>query len=281
MVDLLIILIKKIINQKKIKKDKINIKKRNNIKININFIIAYIIELLIILDLNNQTESKDIIFKDSKIYLKIKGKGENTILGNMTGFNFERINHLKYVFINEKQQNSIEYKYYFNKTDNFVELIFDDDIDNCAKMFANCINITEINLSNFGTSQVKNMYGMFANCSSLTSLDLSNFDTSQVTYMSGIFKYCSSLTSLDLSNFNISQVTFMQEMFYQCINLEYINLYRFKGNENIHCGGIFFGVPENVVLCIENNIGGEILEQISKIKCPTLTCSNDWKLSQK
>ena len=149
-------------------------------------------------------------------------------------------------------------------------------------MFANCINITEINLSNFRTSQVKKMYGMFAYCSSLTSLDLSNLDISQVTYMNGIFKYCSSLTSLDLSNFNISQDTYMQEMFYQCINLEYINLYRFKGNENIHCGDIFFGVPENFVLCIyEYNNKGSIFKQIEKIKCATLTCSNDWKSSQK
>ena len=78
--DLLLILIKRILNQKKIKKDKIKIKKKSNdsnikkIISNINFIVVFIIKLLIILDLINQTKSKNIILKDSKILLKVKGK---------------------------------------------------------------------------------------------------------------------------------------------------------------------------------------------------------------
>ena len=83
--------------------------------------------MLIILDLIYQIKCKSIILKDSKIFLKVKEKGENTILGNDMIYHFQGINHLKYVIINEKQENSIEYKYYFNQTDNYVELIFDDD----------------------------------------------------------------------------------------------------------------------------------------------------------
>ena len=60
--------------------------------------------MLIILYLIIQTKSKNIILKDSKIFLKVKGKGENTILGNKTDFNFKGINHLKHVYINEKKR---------------------------------------------------------------------------------------------------------------------------------------------------------------------------------
>ena len=141
--DILLILIKRILNEQKIK-DKINIKQSNDsniskIILNINFIEVFIIKLLIIVDLVNQTKSKDI---DSKIFLKVKGIGENTILGNKKDFNFKGINHLKYVYINEKQENSIEYKYYFIQTDNSVELIFDNDLNDCERMFYKCFNIT-------------------------------------------------------------------------------------------------------------------------------------------
>ena len=46
------------------------------------------------------------------------------------------------------------------------------------------------------------MWYMFRECSSLTNLDVSNFDTSQVTNMGNMFSECNSLTNLDVSNFN-------------------------------------------------------------------------------
>ncbi|MCG5125855.1 DUF285 domain-containing protein, partial [Candidatus Saccharibacteria bacterium] len=48
-------------------------------------------------------------------------------------------------------------------------------------------NLTTLDLSNFNTSQVTNMYFMFYNMLNLTTLDLSNFDTSQVTIINFIF----------------------------------------------------------------------------------------------
>ena len=60
-------------------------------------------------------------------------------------------------------------------------------------MFYECMNITEINLSNFNTSIVTNMNSMFNGCSSLSSLDLSNFNTSIVTNMGHMFSYSNKL----------------------------------------------------------------------------------------
>ena len=80
------------------------------------------------------------------------------------------------------------------ETDNYIELIWFDLINSSAFMFYKCSNITEIDLSNFNTSQVILMNSMFSYCSSLTSLNFSNFNTSKVTYMQGMFNNCSSLT---------------------------------------------------------------------------------------
>ena len=76
------------------------------------------------------------------------------------------------------------------------------------------IDILDMDLSNFDTSQVTNMYGMFSGMYSLTTLDLSNFNTSRVIYMSYMFSEMYNLTTLDLSSFNTSNVTDMDYMFF-------------------------------------------------------------------
>ena len=72
------------------------------------------------------------------------------------------------------------------------------------------------------TSEVTTMIRMFANCSELTSLDVSNFNTDKVEYMAGMFNSCTKITSLDLCSFNTSNVTNMLEMFNGCSSLETI-----------------------------------------------------------
>ena len=115
-----------------IKKD-INIKERNNkIKINNRFIIIYIIINLIILSNNN---------KYSNITLKIKGNGYNNIFttGTECYDSFKSSNYPNEIYINGKKQNNINYYYYFNDTDNYIELIWNNSINNCAFMFYDCI----------------------------------------------------------------------------------------------------------------------------------------------
>ena len=84
------------------------------------------------------------------------------------------------------------------------------------RMFCDCSKLTELNLSNFNTSNVTNMSNMFRACSSLTSLDLSSFNTSKVTDMEGMFSNCYKFTTLDLSHFDTSNVTSMFNMFMDC-----------------------------------------------------------------
>ena len=66
-------------------------------------------------------------------------------------------------------------------------------------MFYRCLGLTSLDLSNFDTSNVTDMYYMFFMCSNLTSLDLSNFNTSKVIDMDHMFSDCSALQTLDYS----------------------------------------------------------------------------------
>ena len=292
-------------------------KGRNHMKFHNEIIRKYIIInafKLIIINIFCQIETNFLndlfsFHHSSKITLKIKGIGDQYIFGNEILYNFTGINYLKRVYINGNEQDMIKYKYYFNETNNFVELIWDDNLNNCGFMFFRCTSIIEINLSKFNTTKIEFMDRMFAFCSSLTSIELSNFNTSKVTDMHSMFAYCSSLTSLDLSNFNTSkvilmtrmfwycpllssldlskfntsQVTDMQEMFQGCTNLEYINMYNFDENKLEKINYIFSNIPENIVLCLkemkpESKIYSEL---INKKKCPVFDCSNDWKSRQK
>ncbi len=87
-------------------------------------------------------------------------------------------------------------------------------------MFSGCDTLTELDVSNFDTSNVTNMSSMFNHCETLTELDVSNFDTSNVTDMSGMFCYCETVAELDLRNFDTSNVTDMSEMFLNSFNLK-------------------------------------------------------------
>ena len=203
-----------------------------------------------IINLFIQISSNNNLFglQFSNVTLRIKGTGtKNVFSSNVEEFPTE--NYPNIVYINGNKQDTVNYSYTFNQSDNYVELIWNNSRDYCNDIFDGCSDVIEIelrsfdisecksmfcmfcdcsslntlNLSIFNTSQVTNMKSMFWNCSSLTSLNLSNFDTSLVTDMCGMFCYCSSLTSLNLSNFDTSQVTNMWNMFSGCTNLLYID----------------------------------------------------------
>ena len=293
------------------KEEYIKYKNKKNFK-NIFAIIKIIIIIRIVpLLLNNELFPFESNF--SKITLKIKDKGFKNILGYQNqSYYFDKAYFPNEVYINGELQNIVNYSYNFNQTINYVELLWNNTISNCSNMFRCCSDIIEFDFSNFDTSQVKNMYCMFYDCSSLTSLNLSSFNTSAVQDMSGMFQHCSSLTSLNLSNFdtslvmnmeamfmnckslttlNISNfetslVTRIQNMFYGCVNLEYINLKNFNeiriNNNSDHYKNIFNNIPNNIVICInEENTKNIILPQINNKKCKTIDCSDDWKSNRK
>ena len=220
-----------------LKKDTIKINTIENIIIFFNYITVCIIKFLIIINYFNQTESNIILFKNTKISLKIKGVGESIILD----VDFDKKYYPNEVYINGNKQNKISNTYFFNQTDNFVELIWDDKLINCEYMFYRCYKITEIDLSNFNTSNITSMLGIFYECSSLTSINLSNFDTSKVIDMYAMFYGCSSLISVDLTNFDTSQVTDMNGMFEECSSLTSLDLTNFDTSQVTDMNSMFYG----------------------------------------
>ena len=105
-------------------------------------------------------------------------------------------------------------------------------------MFANCNNLTSIDVSNFNTNKVNNMLGMFSNCQKSAYIDVSKFNTENVTNMSWMFASCSSLPSLDVSNFNTEKVTNMEGMFSN-INVTTLDLSSFKTAHVTNMGRMF------------------------------------------
>ena len=126
------------------------------------------------------------------------------------------------------------------------------------------------------------MEGMFYNCYSLTSLNLSNFIISNVKQLNEMFYNCTSLNSLDLSNFDTSNVTNITNFFYNCKNLEYINLAGFSEVSLISYENMFYNVPDNVVICINQEKNqNKTMPQIKTKTCFNIDCSTNWKLKQK
>lgn len=80
-------------------------------------------------------------------------------------------------------------------------------------------NLSNIDLTNFHTDYVINMYNMFANLKSIEKLDLSGFNTSNVTNMRGMFYGCDRLSDLDISNFVYDNVTTFRGMFWYASSL--------------------------------------------------------------
>ena len=125
-------------------------------------------------------------------------------------------------------------------------------VTNMYRMFSNCSSLTSLDLSNFNTSNVINMEAMFLSCSSLTSLDLSSFNTSNVTNMRDMFLSCSSLTSLDLSSFNTSNVTNMYDMFESCSSLTSLDLSSFNTSNVTNMSWMFSACSSLTSLDLSN-----------------------------
>ena len=200
----------------------------------------------------------------SSIKLKILGKGAKNIFHNTTS-QFQEMYYPNEVFINDIRQNVVNHSYYFNENDNFIELRWNNNINNTGYMFFECSDIIEIDLSNFDTSQVTDMSCMFDGFLSLTSLNLNNFDTSRVIDMASMFRSCTSLTQIDVTYFNTKNVKFMSCMFDFCLSLTSLNISNFDTSQVIDINGMFSDCSSLTSLDISNfNASNEVNEEQSE-----------------
>ena len=187
-----------------------------------------------------------IEFNFSNITLKIKGIGLKNIFS--TNFNY----YPDIIYINGNQQNIVNESYYFNQTESFVKLVWNNNLNDSSYLFSRCSDIVEINLAYFDTTQVADIGGMFYSCSSLTSITFDNFDTSKVTDMNALFYECSSLTSINLSNFNTSNAKRMQDMFHGCILIKSLDFSNFNTTSLQDMKRMFFNCTSLTLLDLSN-----------------------------
>ena len=248
--------------KKYIKDNHSNIKKHKNLAYSkfkkMNFSITYLILIFLLLI----QEALDFLFpikeisgfhiQSNEISLKIHGSGEQIIIGGNNDLCPNKI-YLNSNLINIQNSNCKKINIPEGSNINTIKLVFNEEINNLYRLFAELTNIVEIDFSKFdgslvthmgsmfygsssiksinfvnmNTSKVKNMEYMFYNCSSLISLDLSNFNTKNVKTMTRMFSYCYNLTHLDLSSFNTESLETIDFMFYFCISLTSLNLANF------------------------------------------------------
>ena len=223
-----------------------------NINLLTNYILIKIILKMILIPILSNSKYHITFYNFSSIKLVIKGIGNKNIFIHVKDFYFNDSNYPNEVIINGVKQQNINYSYYFNLSENNVELIWHDNIRDCEFMFMGRHFITHFDLSNFDTSLVTSMRSMFNSCKSLTSLNLSNFNTSLVENMLGMFKECTSLISLNLGNFDTSKVTNMYWMFCNSTKLSYLNLENFNTSKVEYMHNMFEGCKSLTSLNLDN-----------------------------
>ena len=110
--------------------------------------------------------------------------------------------------------------------ENVTKVVFDSSFDQVRPTstymwFSGMTNLTEITgLEYLHTDEVNESRQMFTSCASLTELDLSNFNTSNVEYMDYMFAYCTNLTTIYVgTGWTTANVSSSNSMFYASTNL--------------------------------------------------------------
>ena len=173
-------------------------------------------------EIKNAIVSKGITVKDTDTFRSYASK-----ISNISGTVIDDD------FYNMRTNNGTDGKGLFAYTStevcantDFIEFVQNLDVSkikSCEHMFYNS-NFTNLNLSNWDTSNIINMIWMFSSCSNLTDLDISNFDTSNTINIKYMFAYCSKLKNINVNHFNINKITSIYGTFQNMSTLNYLNL---------------------------------------------------------
>lgn len=104
-----------------------------------------------------------------------------------------------------------------------------DNVTSMDYMFVGCTKLESVNLWNTHKDNfmenVTSAKSMFSGCSSLKKLTFpKKVNPGKLESMASMFKYCSSLTNIDLSGWNLNNVTSMESLFQYCSGLASVTL---------------------------------------------------------
>ena len=140
-----------------------------------------------------------------------------------------RCGYKKILGENEYELNSGENQPKWNTPNNNINLVvFNASFANarpksCYAWFQGFENLKQIKgIENLNTENVTSMKRMFSNCSNLAELDVTNFNTANVTDMNYMFSNCRNLTTIYVSDeFVITNITHKNyNLFFGCIKLK-------------------------------------------------------------
>lgn len=123
------------------------------------------------------------------------------------------------------------------------------NVTDMAGLFQSCKSLKNVgSLSKWKTSNVTDMSYMFNNCNSLESVgDLSGWNTRNVTTMLNMFNCCHNLKSIgDVSRWDTSNVTTMTQMFNECYQLEELNVSNWN-TSNVTDMSYMFGISNSTM----------------------------------
>lgn len=155
-------------------------------------------------------------------------------------------------------------KYQFNNAQNFESICYQaknlrwfptitaPKLNNLYQAFRNCSALESVDVSNWNTTDVRNMGAVFMLDAKLKELKTNNWNTENVTTLQ-YFARESGIESIDVTNWNTNKCTNFQHVFYQCNKLRTVgdssNL-DFTNAEDI--SGMFYGCNQLSSLNVEN-----------------------------
>ena len=163
-----------------------------------------------------------------------------------------------YIFEN-KGEHTVYYKLNLPKDGSLVSLF-----EGIKKMIS--ISFTE----NFVLTSVTKMNRMFYNCENLKNIDLSNINTKNVDIMNNMFYQCLDLDSVDLSTVECSKVNDISSIFENCISLKNIDISNFN-KTNINTADMLKNVAETGTITVNRNLKSKIRSQLN----------NNWNIIEK
>ena len=121
----------------------------------------------------------------------------------------------------------------FNGCDNLSDLTcsgltIDSNVTSAYKCFKECSQLTTVpDLFNGAQTGLTDLSWMFANCSNITTIDLSSWKFGQVINISNMFSGCSNVQTIDITGIDTSQMTSTTDMDGMCNRCP--NLVRIRG----------------------------------------------------
>ena len=180
-------------------------------------------EIIIKLKVGKIDRDKNKNFNEFKNIYFLENENIN-VDGEQVHENIDNLNKsIKRIFINDKPYMFSKFYKPDVEGEYKIKIEFKNKLNDCSYMFKGCVNITEIDLSSFDSSNVTDMKHMFSICSNLQKINFSNLKTEKVSDMSYMFNKCINLEKIEFpSTFNTQNVRNMSFMFHWCQNLSNI-----------------------------------------------------------